>query len=222
MTWNAWSWDEKDGSLVHPDKNSFPIFVVWTNCNIMTWFACTPEPLERSDNTGPGPPSLPRQQGSWHHLFTSAHLPQFALASSVSGYSQKVADLLESMAESLGRLQELDIGDINVVYTTKLERYRLRSVKSRWKQILSTEVVVQYADEYSWSCILWNQKKCLEIKPPKFFHDHRVLFFLVDRSALIIGNLFFRSYLQVRSCRKGGGTRTSLLPGFAGFTWKGL
>ena len=59
--------------------------------------------------------SLPRQQGSWHHLFTSAHLPQFALASSVSGYSQKVADLLESMAEPLGRLQELDIGDINVV-----------------------------------------------------------------------------------------------------------
>lgn len=106
--------------------------------------------------------------------------------------------------------------------TTKLERYRLRSVKSRWKQILSTEVVVQYADECSWSCILWNQKKCLEIKPPNFFHDHRVLFFLVDRSALIIGNLFFRSYLQVRSCRKGGGTRTSLLPGFAGFTWKGL
>lgn len=40
-----------------------------------------------------------QQQGSWHHLFTSAHLPQFALASSVSGYSQKVADLLESMAE---------------------------------------------------------------------------------------------------------------------------
>jgi len=40
-----------------------------------------------------------QQQGTWHHLFTSAHLPQFALASSVSGYSQKVADLLESMAE---------------------------------------------------------------------------------------------------------------------------
>lgn len=40
-----------------------------------------------------------QQQGTWHHFFTSAHLPQFALASSVSGYSQKVADLLESMAE---------------------------------------------------------------------------------------------------------------------------
>ncbi|CAE7336161.1 unnamed protein product [Symbiodinium sp. KB8] len=37
--------------------------------------------------------------GSWQRLFTSAHLPQFALASSASGYSQKVADLLIAMAE---------------------------------------------------------------------------------------------------------------------------
>ncbi|CAE7351802.1 unnamed protein product [Symbiodinium natans] len=38
-------------------------------------------------------------QGSWQRFFTSAHLPQFALASSTSGYCQKVADLLVAMAE---------------------------------------------------------------------------------------------------------------------------
>ena len=43
-----------------------------------------------------------RQDGSWQRFFTSSHLPQFALASSASGYTQKVADLLESMAEWLG------------------------------------------------------------------------------------------------------------------------
>ena len=42
-----------------------------------------------------------RQDGSWQRFFTSSHLPQFALASSASGYTQKVADLLESMAEWL-------------------------------------------------------------------------------------------------------------------------
>lgn len=40
-----------------------------------------------------------KQDGSWQRFFTSSHLPQFALASSASGYTQKVADLLESMAE---------------------------------------------------------------------------------------------------------------------------
>ena len=38
-------------------------------------------------------------EGSWQHFFSSAHLPWFALASSASGYSQKVADLLLAMAE---------------------------------------------------------------------------------------------------------------------------
>jgi hypothetical protein len=44
---------------------------------------------------------ITRQDGSWQRFFTSSHLPQFALASSASGYTQKVADLLESMAEWL-------------------------------------------------------------------------------------------------------------------------
>ena len=39
------------------------------------------------------------EKGSWQQSFTSTHLPQFALASSASGYSQKVGDLLLAMAE---------------------------------------------------------------------------------------------------------------------------
>ena len=35
----------------------------------------------------------------WKYFFSSANLPQFALASSASGYSQKVADLLLEMAD---------------------------------------------------------------------------------------------------------------------------
>ena len=155
---NAWSWEEKDGSLVHPDKT---VFIHFSFEQIVTSWNGLPGPRDPwRDRTIPDlATSLPRQQGSWHHLFTSAHLPQFALASSVSGYSQKVADLLESMAEPLGRLQGREHWWHQCCATTKLERYRLRSVKSRWKQILSTEVVVQYADECSWSCNLWNQKK---------------------------------------------------------------
>ena len=98
------------------------MFVCLKKCNFMKWFAKyrTIHHSVHQCNC-----DFPRQQGTWHHFFTSAHLPQFALASSVSGYSQKVADLLESMAELPGvGLQGRDIGDINVVPLPNLRSFQ--------------------------------------------------------------------------------------------------
>lgn len=143
-------------------QNSFPIFVVWKKCNIMKWFAWTCLHPGTLGEIGPYRTWQHHSQGNraagiiYSPQRTCRSLPWLPVSVATVKRSQIFWNPWQSPLEDFRNWEHWWH---QCCATTKLERYGLRSVKSRWKQILSTEVVVQYADECSWSCNLWNQKK---------------------------------------------------------------